>query len=141
MNAVLGFALAGLGYGIVLFLFAFVCAGGGNGSYLPFAVFGAPVSLIPFAGLFAAPVLWAACGFLLGRNQRPWAIALLLIHLAGVAVVILVGNPFEDSEAQWEYFHKAERFVPGALWGGLATYLAGQLAMWALALVRRPAAS
>jgi len=47
------FTFAGLGYGVVPFVFAFICAGAGHGSYLPFAIFGAPFSLIPVAGLFA----------------------------------------------------------------------------------------
>jgi hypothetical protein len=126
--------VAGLAYGVVLFLFAFVCVGAGHGSYLPFAIFGAPLSLIhPVAGLFAAPVLWALFGFLMGRTERRMApAALLLLHLVGVLAVLSFGNSFESKEEQWEYFRKAVRFVPGALWGGFGVYPVGQVVTWTL---------
>jgi hypothetical protein len=59
---------------------------------------------------------------------------LLLLYLAGVLAVLAFGNSFESKEEQWEYFRKAVRFVPGALWGGFGVYLIGQVVTWSLAV-------
>jgi len=128
------FTFAGLGYGAVLFLLAFGCAGFGHGSYLPFAIFGAPFSLIPVAGLFAAPFVWAVYGFLLGGRRGRWSLAVLFLHLAGVSVVLILAFGFGSAEQQWKYLGKSAYYVPGALWGGLAVYGIGQLVAWILAL-------
>src|SRR5258708_11893519 len=55
-------AWVGFSYGCVLFLFAVGTSGMGHGTYLPFAIYGAPFSIVPILGLFVAPVWWAALG-------------------------------------------------------------------------------
>jgi hypothetical protein len=132
----LRWVLAGFGYGVLLFFFGFICAGAGHGSYLPLAVFGAPLSLLdPAAGLFAGPVLWLVCGVLFGLPaRRGWIVALLALHLMGVGAVLWFGNRFEGVKEQWESFGTAREFVPAALWGGLLVYVAGQVVAWKAAL-------
>ncbi len=132
MSRAAGFTFAGLGYGIVLFLLAFACAGFGHGSYLPFGIFGAPLSLIPVAGLFAAPFIWALYGFLLGGRRGRWPLTVLFLHLAGVSVVLILAFGFGGTEQQCEYLGKSAFHMPEALWGGLAIYGAGQLVAWIL---------
>ncbi len=136
MSRAAGFTFAGLGYGAVLFLLAFLCAGFGHGSILPFAIFGAPFSLIPVPGLyfFAAPFVWALYGFLLGGRRGRWPLTVLFLHLAGVSVVLILAFGSGSAERQWEYLGKSAFHVPGALWGGLAIYGVGQLVAWILAL-------
>ncbi len=134
MSRTAGFTFAGLGYGAVLFLLAFLCAGFGHGSILPFAIFGAPLSLIPVAGLFAAPFVWALYGFLLSGRRGRWPLTVLLLHLAGVSVVLILAFGFGSAERQWEYLRKPAFHVPEFLWGGLAVYGVGQLVAWILAL-------
>ena len=134
MSRAVRFTFVGLGYGVVLFFLAFGCAGFGHGSYLPFGIFGAPLSLIPVAGLFAAPFVWALYGFLLGGRRGRWPLTVLFLHLAGVSVVLILTFGFGSAEQQWEYLGKSAFHVPGALWGGLAVYGVGQLVAWILAL-------
>src|SRR5262249_29866067 len=50
-------AIAGTAHGAALFAFAFRAAGFGHGSYLPFAVFGAPLSLLHGMVLIGGPVI------------------------------------------------------------------------------------
>jgi hypothetical protein len=125
-------------YGATLFVFAFLAAGGGHGTYLPFAVFGAPLSLLhQKLGLFGVLILWPIAGFVLGGSRRLiWPLLLLLGHLAAVGAILTWGTPFESPEEQWQYLEAAQRRV-GAIWSGLAIYAVGQLLAWAALLLRR----
>jgi hypothetical protein len=51
-------ALTGFLFGLVLFVFAFISAALGHGSYLPASLFAAPVSAVPI-GALVIPVWWA----------------------------------------------------------------------------------
>ena len=54
-------------FGLVLLGFGWASAGAGHGTYLPVIVFGAPLSVVPVLGLFAAPVWWGLVAYVLGR--------------------------------------------------------------------------
>ena len=73
IDAVNGVALALCGsvYGAGLFIFALLAAGFGHGTYLPFAVFGAPISLVhERSALVGVLILWPAAGFVLGASRN-----------------------------------------------------------------------
>ncbi len=125
----------GLVFGAVLFVFAYVSAGYGHGTYLPFAVFGAPLSFIPDLGLFiAAPVLWGLVGWQV-RNPRRWIrITTMSVHTVAVGLVLLIGIPQEPGPDQWRYFWHAERLIGWWLWSGMAAYALGLIVAWVLAL-------
>ena len=124
----------GFAYGWALFLLAFISAGAGHGSYLPAALFGAPLSLIPTAGFFVAPIWWAIVGRLLGQPMRLPAIILMTVHVVAVGLLLWLGNPAEPGDEQWRYFWQAERAIPPALWGGIGLYATGQVVAWVLPL-------
>ena len=124
----------GLAFGVVLFVSAFGSAGGGHGSYLPFTIFAAPLSLVPMFGLFAAPVWWGFIGWLLKSRRHSLAIVALAVHTVTVGVVLSLGNPAEHGDEQWRYFAQVERIMPLWLWCGLVIYAAGLLIAWALAI-------
>jgi hypothetical protein len=120
-------AWLGFSYGCVLFLFAFGTSGMGHGTYLPFAIYGAPFSIFPIAGLFVAPVWWAALGWMLSSGRRRTAFVMLASHLTGVALLLWFGTPMEHGEDQWTYVSKVQRALPVWLWSGLAVYTVGLL--------------
>jgi hypothetical protein len=124
----------GLSFGIVLFVSALGSAGGGHGSYLPFTLFGTPLSLMPRVGLFAAPIWWGFIGWLLRSQRRRLAIVSLAIHTLSAGIVLWLGNPYEPGDEQWRYFLQVERIMPGWLWGGLLTYGTGLLIAWSLTI-------
>lgn len=120
----------GFAYGCVLFVFAFGSAGMGHGSYLPFAIYGAPLSILPVAGMFIAPVWWAAVGTMLSLRRNKMVATLLILHAITVGLVLWLGTPMEPGDEQWRYFSVVEPLRPAWLWGGMATYLIGQLVAW-----------
>ena len=126
------FSLWGAVYGVALFACAFIAAGGGHGSYLPFAIFGAPLSLVhPEGGLLAVVILWVAGGFLLGvTRQVRWRASFLAIHALAGGAILLWGNRFESASEQWDYFERARTFVGGYIAAGWIIYGAGQLSAW-----------
>jgi len=128
----------GIAYGCVLFVFAFGCAGMGHGSYLPFAIYGAPVSIIPVLGLFVAPVWWGTVGYMLTSRRRGTA-AMMILHTSAVGLVLWMGSPMEPWDEQWEHFSRIERAMPMLLWSGIAVYVVGQVVAWvATVAVYRP---
>jgi hypothetical protein len=120
----------GLAFGCVLFVFAFGSAGAGHGSYLPLTIFAAPLSLIPFIGLFSAPVWWAAVGWLL-KQQRTWVAALtMMLHGGAVGLILWLGTPGEPGNEQWRYFRATEQIMPLWLWSGIVIYGMGVATTW-----------
>lgn len=124
----------GLAFGAILFVFAFGSAGAGHGTYLPSAIFAAPLSLVPLFGLFAAPALWGLMGWLVRNEQRWPAIIAISIHSFAVILLLVLGNPEEPGSEQWRYFWQAERVVGWWLWTGLAIYVVGLVSAWVLAI-------
>lgn len=124
---------SGVAFGLALFVFAFGSAGAGHGSYLPFALFAAPLSLIPVVGLFAAPVWWGAIGWLLKEGRRPIVVGMLGIHALTVAGVLSFGTLMEPGAEQWRYFRETHRAMPVWLWTGIALYVVGLVAAWSAA--------
>src|SRR5215831_1060101 len=112
-----GLAGAGVGalYGALLFGFAVGAAGGGHGTYIPFAVFGAPLSLLPIPWGLAGFLMWplAGAGISCARG-RPWPAFVLLLQAAGAAATLLYGNPAESVDQQWTYF--ARVYATDAPW-------------------------
>ena len=129
-------AAVGFVYGLLLMLGSFTCAAFGHGSYLPFAMCAAPLSLIPVVGFFAAPVWWSVLGGLSGQ-RRPWIyVALLILHAASVVLIASRGSPMEPGDEIWRYFWEAERRIPAAIWGTIGLYVGGQGIAWIAALAR-----
>jgi hypothetical protein len=122
-----GWAWIGFSYGCVLFLFAFGASGMGHGTYLPFAIYGSPFSILPIAGLFVAPLWWAALGWMHSSGRRRTAVVMLASHLVGVALFLWFGTSMEHGEDQWTYVSRAQRALPLWLWAGIAVYSAGLL--------------
>lgn len=134
-----GGAIYGGLYGIVLGVFALGAAGAGHGSYMPFAVFGAPLSLVPMPlGLLGVLLVWPLGGLIMaGAARRWWSVTVLSIHAAAVLVTLLIGNPAESVDEQWEYLSYALRSTGPWIPAGVLIYLVGQLAAWSLVIRSR----
>lgn len=130
------YAWYGLAFGIALFPFAFMSAGFGHGTYLPFALFAAPLSLVPVVGLFAAPVLWAGIGWLFRWRGASPVIAALSVHSVAAVLLLMFGTPMEAGADQLKYFLVAQRHAPGWLWTGIGLYGVGLVTAWAFAIER-----
>ena len=78
--------LVGLVFGCVLFIFGVGAAGVGHGTYLPMAIYGAPFSAVPFAGMFVTPVWWTALGWTISSRRRTVALELLAANIIGAAL-------------------------------------------------------
>jgi hypothetical protein len=120
----------GLIYGFALFAFAVVDAGFGHGTYLPFAIYGAPISIIPIVGMFVPPLWWGLLGYLVATRQRGGAATMLVIHMITVVLVLWLGTPMEYGTERWTYFSKVGRAMPVWLWSGMSVYVVGQLVAW-----------
>ncbi len=116
--------LVGLVFGCVLFIFGFGAFGMGHGTFLPMAIYGAPFSAVPFAGMFATPVWWTALGWTISSRRRIVARGLLAANIIGAALFVIFGTPVEPGEDQWKYFDQTQSAFPLRVWGGLASYSA-----------------
>jgi hypothetical protein len=125
-------ALAGGAFGTGLLFWAVVAAGAGHGSYLPFGLAAAPVSSLFRFGVFLAPVLWAAIGYALARGAARMALVLVAAHIAGAAMTVLFGTPWESPRQQWEHLSAPWAFV--LVWPGFAAYACGVFAASRMAL-------
>lgn len=124
----------GFWFGCVLLVFAVGSMGAGHGSYLPVSLFGAPLSLLPTIGFFAAPVWWAVIGWMLKTERRRGLTLLLAIHTGAIALVLWLGNPFEPGTEQWRHFADTQRAQAVWLWSGIVLYSAGLVVAWLSAL-------
>jgi hypothetical protein len=80
-----------------------------------------------------APVLlWGALGHLLARGKRAFTILVLGGHTLAVLACLQLGSPYEPGTQQWEYFSRAQRLGPVALWATLGLYIVGLAAAWRL---------
>jgi hypothetical protein len=125
--------LLGCASGVVLWLLALFCAGGGHGTYLPIAVFGAPLSLIPGIALVSPLIVWSLSGVAVARRWRPALAVLVLSHASGVAAAMLLGTPFENSDDQWTYLANAIRQIGVAIVAAFVLYAFAIAAMVYLA--------
>ena len=90
--------LAFLGYSLALFLLAVICAGAGDGTYVPFRVFSSPLALVSFkASLFGCLLLWVGVGLLIirvpNRTSTISFLALMVVHYTGIVVVAVRTTP------------------------------------------------
>jgi hypothetical protein len=119
----------GCAFGVVLWLLALFCTGGGHGTYLPIAVFGAPLSLIPGIWLLSPLIMWSLSGVAVARRWRPALAVLVLSHAFGVAIAVLLGTPFESSDEQWTYLANAVRQIGVVIVAAFSLYAFGIAAM------------
>jgi hypothetical protein len=147
-NGVVGF-VGGSVFGGALLLLSLRPMGGGHGTYLPVALFGAPLSLVggDWPSFVEVVLVWAAIGFLLGAVQHPGpAATLLLVQLAGMLAVLKWGSRYALGEEQWQYFERAEPYFGRAISVAVLTYAVGHLSAWIWVAVkwvkrRRPVGS
>lgn len=104
----------------------------GHGSYLQFAIFAAPASIVPGVGFFMAPVWWGMVGYALSSHRSTAAAVMMVLHLLSVGLALWFGSPMEPGSEQWRYFSRASESLPFWIVGGFAVYIIGQIA----ALVR-----
>jgi hypothetical protein len=123
----------GIGYGFLVLFFAFVSAGFGHGTYLPWSIYAAPASLIPIAGMFIAPLFWGGVGFLIDSHRRTAAIVMMSLHTITLGIVLRMGSPMEPANDQWVQFSRAQEAMPEWLWSGIVFYAAGQVIAWTAA--------
>jgi hypothetical protein len=116
--------LVGLVFGCALFIFGFGAAGMGHGTYLPMAIYGAPFSAVPLAGMFVTRVWWTALGWTISSRRRTVTLGLLAANIIGAALFVIFGTPWEHGEEQWKYFDLTQAAFPVRVWGGLASYSA-----------------
>jgi hypothetical protein len=134
-------SIGGALYALVLCILGLMATGFGHGTYLPIAVFGAPLGVIlgplGFLGLLACLAWWPVVGFVLGASRGPGPAALLLaLHAAAVLAMLMFGTPFERADEQWNYYRQAQAHVGPAIFTGWIVYIIGQAAAWSLVLVR-----
>ena len=122
--------LSGFAFGVLLMLSGFASAGFGHGTYLPIALGAAPVSLIPVAGLFAAPVWWGAIGALADRRWLLAVLVVLAVHTVACVGILWLGTPMEPGNELWRYFWRAMRVIPTTVTFSLVVYAAGLGLAW-----------
>ena len=120
----------GLAYGCVLLAFGAGNAGAGHGTYLPFGIYGAPLSIVPIVGMFIAPAWWGIVGKMLALRQREVSVTMMSLHTIAVGLVLAFGTPMESGDDRWKYFGEAERIMPVGLWSGIVFYVVGLLVAW-----------
>lgn len=125
--------LLGCAFGVLLWLLALFCTGGGHGTYLPIAVFGAPLSLIPGIGLLSPLIMWSLSGVAVARRWQAALAVLVFSHASGVAAAVLLGTPFESSDEQWTYLANAIRQIGLVIVAAFVLYAFGIVAMVYLA--------
>ena len=123
----------GFAFGTVLWIVGFGAIRAGHGAYIPLSVFGAPLSLIPVVGLFAAPFQWAWIGWALRQDS---ARQVLAIHVAGVLFTLALDSFHELGGSQRGYRENALMVIPGPILAGYALYLIGQVLAWGMAIGR-----
>lgn len=130
--------VAGFIFGMVLWLVALFCAGGGHGTYLPLGIFGAPLSFVPVIGIVGPPVVWTAIGFVLGNApKREARITAVGVQALSAAAVVFAGTPFEGATEQWSYLAGASRQIGPIIIGGVVIYGLG-VAVAGYAALRAP---
>jgi hypothetical protein len=127
-------AVVGLASGVLLWLVAVFCAGGGHGTYLPIAVFGAPLSLLPGVWLVSPLIMWPLFGVALARRWRLTFGVLLLSHVLGVVAGAIYGTPVESPQEQWSYLANAARQIGPIIVIAFVLYAAAIAAMIYLAV-------
>lgn len=138
-------AVVGLIYGTFLLAPVFVCAQFGEGTYLPWVVSAAPLSVVfnalstgPHSALMdllvlaSAPLVWMLMGLLVCGRGR------LTRRLGFPVVVILhyVVGLFFLASKEFGHIDKALQYTPGALAGWVALYLLGHIALWYIYVLR-----
>lgn len=135
-------AVLGCASGVVLWLLAMFCTGGGHGTYLPIAVFGAPLSLIPGVWLVSPLVIWPLVGIAVDRRWRFALLVLALSHASGVGAAVMLGTRFEGPDEQWTYLANAARQIGPVIAVAFNLYAAALGAMIYIAVRRsRPSAA
>ncbi|HEX7796971.1 MAG TPA: hypothetical protein VF456_21560 [Vicinamibacterales bacterium] len=124
----------GVAYGLVLWVFALIASGMGEGTYHLFVWFGAPLAVVPIAGLFAPPIWWGMTEVVVRRQWRGAAVAMLLAHCAVAGFDYRYGIT-EYGYDQWRYYERAARFFGTEMRIGIALYLFG-LAVTAILTLR-----
>lgn len=59
---------------------------------------------------------------------------MMTLHTVAVGLILLFGTPMEYGDDRWKYFFKTEQFMPLWLWSGIAVYVIGLLAAWAVTI-------
>lgn len=129
---ILGGIFLGLTYGILLSAGALLCAGPGDGTYVPYVWSCAPLTLFRVTvALWLSPLYWATCGLLSVMRPRSGSrlplLAFLLVHYI-VALLLTMTTDLYDPPKLREGI---VLFVP---W--VAVYLGGQTVLW-IVLVRK----
>ncbi len=127
-------ALTGGACGVALLTWGFFAAGAGHGSYLPFAIAAAPISSTFRVGFVAAPFLWSAVGYALGRRWAGVTLVVLAMHVGGVATTLVFGSRWETAGQQWESLGAPWAFV--LVWPGFAAYAFAVFAVTSAAIRR-----
>ena len=127
-----GTVLALCAYGVSLFVLAVICAGAGDGTYIPFRVFSSPMALVSFkASLFGCPLLWAGAGILIvfisNSIARTSFWVLMIGHYTGILVIAAQTAPRE-----WSRFYEAAgNWGPGVfVLTAFGLYAVGQGLIW-----------
>lgn len=123
-------AKTGLVFGTALMLGALASTGAGHGSYMPLAIAAAPVSLIPVAGFFAAPIWWGAIGVLAALRWPLAVLGLLVAHTITVFAILWLGSPMEPGRELWSSFWYTMRHIPFILGPTLVIYMVGLAVAW-----------
>lgn len=116
----------GLCYGIVISAGALICAGPGDGTFVPFVWSSTPLLVFsPMVALFVTPLFWAVCGVLAELKQSVWSRALLPVLLLAqytTALVLTFNERFYDVGKLRECMVLVIPFA--------AVFLAGQTLLW-----------
>lgn len=124
--------LAFLGFSLALFLLAVICAGAGDGTYVPFRVFSSPLALVSFkASLFGGFLLWVSVGLLIIRIPNRTAtisyLVLMIAHYTGIVVIAVRTTPREWSR----FYEAASNSGPGIfVLTAFLLYAIGQVLIW-----------
>jgi hypothetical protein len=122
----------GASYGLALACGALLTALTGDGPYLLWGIFSAPLGPLGYgAALYGTPFLWAAAGYLAGgvgiQARRRGLVAVLGAHYVGI--LFALSSP---QYANWPLVREHLTFpvARAVTIGFIATYLAGQAVLW-----------
>lgn len=136
------FIIAGVLYGIAMFIWSFFSLGMGHGTVVLFTIFSSPISIFFgksefgfYLALASIPVIWMHFGLLMAFIDNVVVRFIFLVSIVAHYIMMFfffITLPDDWRESFWSDFFRYLNSIDGAstIIIGLAAYLFGQVVMW-----------
>lgn len=136
------FVIAGILYGMAMFVWSFFSLGMGHGTVVLFVIFSSPISGFVgnsefgfYLALVSIPIVWMHFGLLMALIDNAIVRFIFLVSIVAHYVMMfyfLITLPDEWRDSFWGDFFRYLNSIDGAstIFIGLAAYLFGQVVMW-----------